>query len=153
MPMDAGDKQDPAAGKVQSAGEAGPEMSAPGWYRILNMAVTDIFFGALALYVVLLIIEVTRRNSAAYFVNLNVIAWVVFAAGAMAALTSGARAGREQVVGPEEARSLSDIILAVVLGAAAAALILTTTIRFGNVSLLVSMGLGFILVVVSFFLP
>lgn len=151
MPMDAGEKREPAAGKAHSAGEAGSEVNTPGWYRILNMAVTDIFFGALALYVVLLIIEVVRRQSAAYFVNFHVIAGVALAAGAVAALTSGARAERERVAGPEETRSLSDILVAVLLGAAAAALILTTTIRFGNVSLLVSMGLGLILIVVSFF--
>lgn len=153
MPTDSGEKRDPAAGKMNSAGESEPEMSAQGWYRILNMAVTDIFFGALALYGVLLIIEVIRRDSAAYFVNLNVIIWVVLAAGAAAILTSGARAGREQLIGPKGAGSLSDILLAVLLGAAAAALILTSTIRFGNVSLLVSMGLGLIVAVALFFFP
>lgn len=118
-----------------------------GWLRTLNLLVTDVFIGALVLYLALLVIEVLRRDAAAYFVNLNAVMWVVLGTGALAVLTSGARDAGTRTEGIRDV-PISVKLLAVGLAVAEAVFVLLATLRLGSVSLLLSLGVGFILILV-----
>jgi len=131
-----------------TAGNGACGRVAAGWYRVFNLAITDVFLGALALYLILLVIEVFKRGSAAFFMNLNSVMWVVLGTGVLAVLTSGARKTAASVVEGEKA-FLPDVLFAVALGVGAAVLILLAALRLGSASLLLSMGVGLILILIA----
>ncbi len=119
-----------------------------GWPGVLHQAFTDVFLGSLALYLVLLLVELVKKEAAACFIDLRVVFWVALVSGGLAVMTSRGRVRGEQHARNGEAPP-SRLFLAAVVWLTAAGVALAVALSSGGVRLLLAMGAGFLLVLLA----
>lgn len=138
------------AAEQEQAAEGAEERvpSAGNWRVLLHQVSTDLFLGTLALHVILLLIEMLRRQSVSYFINLGVIFWIIAASGTVAILTAGGEdpPGAEGRSARKERRRPVLAVLTCLMGCM---VVLLAAWRLGSVSLLLSLGMGLLLILVA----
>ncbi|MCG2796510.1 MAG: hypothetical protein L6427_11740 [Actinomycetia bacterium] len=118
-------------------------------FTYVTLLVREIFLGALAIYLLLLVLEAVIEGFVSDFLSLDILVAVVLVTGVITMLTYGERVE----IGPEEKTKKSvgvtEILLLVGLGLLGAVLVLYKTVEFGRLSFVLSAGTGFVIIILS----
>ncbi|MCG2796681.1 MAG: hypothetical protein L6427_12640 [Actinomycetia bacterium] len=124
------------------------EKRATKFIDYATLVIHELFFGALAVYMFLLLIEEIKKGFVSDFLNLNILVAVVLATGVITMLTY-----KEEAVTKRDEKSTRqagvEILLVVALGLFAGFLVLNRIAAFGRIGGILSIGVGLIVIILS----